>query len=33
MWSKKEKGWYFTMTFENFKWINESEAEYKDGIL
>ena len=21
------------MTFENFKWINESEAEYKDGVL
>ena len=21
------------MTFDNFKWINESEAEYKDGVL
>lgn len=21
------------MTFNNFKWINESEAEYKDGVL
>ena len=22
-----------TMTFDNFKWLNESEAEYKDGVL
>lgn len=21
------------MTFENFKWLNETEAEYKDGVL
>lgn len=21
------------MTFDNFKWLNESEAEYKDGVL
>ena len=27
---KEEKG---TMTYDNFKWINESEAEYKDGVL